>query len=545
MKLVTPLQMNEIDRYTINELGIPGIVLMENAAIKVFEEAAAVLGGSVSGRRVLLLAGKGNNGGDAFAIARHMKLKGANICIYVLAEKTSISGDTKINLNILENIGVIVNELTDIKHLIGFEKDLEISELIIDGIFGTGFKGPPGLIASEAIGKVNSAGRYVIAIDIPSGIDGETGKVPGICIKADVTVTFQLPKIGLVVHPGCDFVGKLVVADIGIPDKSIDMQKINSQVIDGKDVSGIIPLRSSDSNKGDYGKVFIVTGSAGMTGSGCLCAKAALRSGAGLVYVGAPKSLAFIYGSSLVEPIIIPVEDGKKGYISSGSLAQILNTMERMDVIAIGPGLSINDDTKAIVNGIIRKSKIPLILDADAINSIASDVSVLNELKVEAVITPHPGEMARLCGLTVEEVQADRIKVASEFAEKWHVTVALKGSRTIVALPDRKIFVNTTGNPGMATGGSGDVLTGIIAGLVGQGINPGDAAVAGVYLHGLAGDAAAAKKGMHGMIAGDIVEDLPYAIEGTRGQVTCPTKIDVARGRFICHGGKQNVLLPQ
>jgi yjeF C-terminal region, hydroxyethylthiazole kinase-related/yjeF N-terminal region len=518
MRLVIPLQMGQIDRYSINELGIPGIILMENAALRVVEEAVSALGGCVVGQKVLLLAGKGNNGGDAFAVARHLMLKGADTCVHILADKSAISGDAKVNLDILYNIGANVNLLTDRKQISSLEKDLYKSELIIDGIFGTGFKGVPDALTSEIIGMVNGAGKYVIAIDIPSGVNGETGKVPGSCVNANVTVTFQLPKTGLLVHPGCDRTGRLVVADIGIPEKAVFSQNINSYVIDQNDVSFIIPARKNDTNKGSYGKIFILTGSKGMTGSGCLCAKAALRSGAGLVYVGVPSSLATIYGSSLVEPIIMPLEDAGKGHIPLESVEHILKQMEKMDIMALGPGLSVNYDIRGIVGEIIKKSRIPLILDADALNSVADDLQVLNELKAEAVITPHPGEMARLTGLTIDEVQSDRIKVARDFAARWRLIVVLKGSRTIIALPDGTIYINTTGNPGMASGGSGDVLTGIIAGLAGQGIELADAAVAGVYLHGLAGDAAAIKKGVHGLIAGDMVEELPYVIKETVGR---------------------------
>lgn len=529
MRLATPKQMNEIDTYTIDSLGVPGIVLMENAALRVVEVVVNVLDGAVKGRKLLILAGKGNNGGDAFAVARHLLLMGAKVDVYLLAGKNSISGDAKTNLDILGKLDMKVHELLDDSMPASFSEELNNSEIIIDGIFGTGFRGKPEGVAEKVIEQINISKKVVVSIDIPSGVNGETGKVPGICIKASVTVTFQLPKPGLVLHPGCDHVGKLVVADIGIPGMAIDHQEIkmyvlsNNSIINAQGSTGnncydaemasLLPVRTLNSNKGDYGKLFIITGSTGMTGSGCLSAEAALRIGAGLVYVGVPSSLSCIYGSVLREPILIPLEDSGKGSLITNCMEEISNKMERMDIVAVGPGLSVTDDTKAVVRGIIRKCKVPLVLDADALNAVASDVSILNELKVDTVITPHPGEMARLTGITIDEVQADRIKAAGEFASKWKLIVVLKGSRTIIALPDGKIFVNTSGNPGMATGGSGDVLTGIITGLAGQGLKLSDAAVLGVYLHGLAGDAAAGKRGMNGMIAGDIIEELPYVLK--------------------------------
>ena len=278
-------------------------------------------------------------------------------------------------------------------------------------------------------------------------------------------------------------------------------------------VAGIIPKRFDDSSKGDYGKIFIITGSTGMAGSGCLCANAAMRSGAGLVYVGVPAGLSAIYSTKLTEPIIIALQDNGNGSLVSSGSEQIIKVMDRMDAAAVGPGLSINDEIVEVVRNVIKKSRIPLVLDADALNAVARDVHMLKDCKAEIVITPHPGEMARLTGLSIREIQNDRSKVAVEFAASHGVIVVLKGSGTVIALPDGTIYSNTSGNPGMATGGAGDVLTGIITSLTGQGVKPADAAIAGVYLHGLAGDAAAEKNGMHGMIASDIIKELPCVIK--------------------------------
>lgn len=513
MKLATPGQMTQIDSYAISKLGIPGINLMENAAARVVDEITAMCGGSVSGGSILLLAGKGNNGGDALAAARILDSAGAKVSLFILAPKKEIAGDARMNLELLGKTGVIVHELLNEQQLSLLISTLKASDLVVDGIFGTGFRGKPEGITKAVIEAVADSGKKVIAIDIPSGVNGETGDVPGACIKADATVTFCLPKTGIVLHPGCERAGRVVVADIGIPPEAVLQAGINKYVIDRELAAALIPKRNNDSNKGDYGKVFIITGSAGMTGSGCLCAYAAMRSGSGLVYVGVPAALNTIYSIKLTEPIIIPLDDNGSGSLAACSSGQILELMVRMDAAAIGPGLSLNNDIIEVIRNVIREANIPLVLDADALNAVSRDVSILKEHKAEIVITPHPGEMARLTGLSTRDVQNNRLKVASEFAADNGVIVVLKGSRTVVALPEGILYVNINGNPGMASGGTGDVLAGIIVSLIGQGMKPSDAAVAGVYLHGLSGDAAAKNKGMHGMIASDIIEALPYVIK--------------------------------
>jgi len=514
MKIATPLQMNYIDQSCINEFGIPGIVLMENAALKVVEEAVKNLG-YAKGKRVLVFAGKGNNGGDAFAAARHLYNKGSLVKVYITALKKDVGGDAAINLNALEKSGTEVKELISEGQLAEVEFELLNCELVIDGIFGTGFRGEAKGIAAGVIALINNSKKPVISIDIPSGLNGETGRVNGVCVKADKTITFGLPKIGLLIHPGCEYVGQLVIADIGIPQKVIERAGIKTNLIEQDQVKAMIPRRRSDSNKGDYGKVLLVSGSTGMTGSGCLAAAAALRTGAGLVYMGVPKKLAQVYGASIHEPVIIPLEDEDTGSITVSCVPMLLKAMKGKSIIAVGPGLSASEDVVKAVRELIANAEVPLVLDADALNAISRDLSMLKRLKVEAVITPHPGEMARLAGISVSDVQSNRLEVAREFSSKWNVITVLKGSRTVVAKPDGTLFINATGNSGMATGGAGDVLTGVIASLAAQGAKPADAAVAGVYLHGLAGDLAAQVRGEYGLIAGDIVEKLPDAVRAT------------------------------
>ncbi len=517
MKVVTPEQMRKIDKCAIEEYGIPGILLMENAAGAVAAEAAAMMDGC-EGRLVTAVAGRGNNGGDAFAAARLLHSRGAYVRIYLIGEKDGISGDELLNMNILEGIGADICELKpENGSLERFSEDLAASSLLLDGIFGTGLGRDVTGFTADVIGMMNSSGRPILSIDIPSGIDGTDGSIRGTCIKADTTVTFCMPKPGLLLNPGCEYTGRLVIAGIGIPSCAINSQDIRTWIIDRQMAAAILPVRKLDSNKGDYGRALIITGSNGMTGSGCLASMAALRSGAGLVYTGVPGSLADVYGSKLTEPIVVPLEDAGGGCLSASCINSILEKIGKMDAVAIGPGLTVTEDVRKIVELVIESCKVPLILDADALNAISADPSVLKKLKTGAVVTPHPGEMARLSGIGIKDVQSDRIGTALKFALQYGVTVVLKGSRTVVAYPDGKVFINMTGNAGMATAGTGDVLTGVIAGIAAQGAEAGAAAVAGVYLHGLAGDAAAEYKGMHGIVAGDLVDILPITIKKAVG----------------------------
>lgn len=519
MIVVTPDEMKIIDKTAIDEFGIPGIVLMENAALGVVSEIVKILG-DVPGKYAIVLAGKGNNGGDAFAVARHLFNMGARLSVHVLAKLADISGDAKTNLDILLKMGIEVNEVTRDEHIDGIKDSLKFTHVVVDGLLGTGLKGEVKGVMAGIIGVVNDSCVPVVAVDIPSGVNGETGKISSACIKAKTTVTFGFPKLGQLIHPGCEYVGDLKTLDIGIPRAAVKADKIKTCFIDLDFVKQLIPKRKPDTNKGTYGRVLIVAGSRGMTGAACLTGGAALRAGAGLVYMAAPTSLLPIYAVSLVEALTIPLEDENKGYITKESVHEILGKLESLDVAAVGPGLSSGDEIKAVVYSIIKSSKVPIVLDADGINVLAKDLSVLKDLKTQMVITPHPGEMARLIGTSVKEVQEDRVNIARAFSKKWGLITVLKGSRTVIASPNGEIYINATGNPGMSTGGSGDVLTGIIASLIGQGLKPIDAAIAGVYLHGVCGDNIVQRKGEHGLIAGDLLQEIPnviFEINGLRG----------------------------
>lgn len=508
MRLVTAAEMRELDRKAIEEYGIPGVVLMENAGRHVVEMAAKVLG-KVKDKTAVIIAGKGNNGGDGFVVARHLKNMGAEVKVYLLAGVGEIKGDARINLDIwLKMGGTVSNPLEEGMDLL--TKDLARADVIIDALYGTGFKGAIRPNVIPVVEAVNSAPAPVIAVDIPSGLEADTGKVSGSCIRASHTVTFALPKIGLVTGYGPEFTGRLHVVDISIPQDIL--RGGQTELITERKVKKIMPRRPAAAHKGDFGRVLVVGGSVGMSGAVCLAALACARSGAGLVTAAVPEGIHTVAEIKLTEVMTRPLPQTRGGFLSAEAAGIIKELLEGMNVLALGPGLGTDGETVALVAKILKSVKIPCVIDADGINAIARSGFRLREMQGSAIITPHPGEMARLMGCSVAEVQADRLGNARRVAGETGAVVVLKGAGTVVVSPGGKAYINSTGNPGMASGGTGDVLTGIIAGFLAQGLSPEDAAVAGVYLHGLAGDQVAGERGAAGILAGDMVEALPGLI---------------------------------
>jgi len=513
MKLVTPEQMRRIDREAIERIGIPGVVLMENAAFQVSMKAAEILG-QRNGRRVLVAAGAGNNGGDAFAVARHLLSMGYSVSLYMLCPTESLRGDAAINANILENMGFTM-ELLKPENLDRFAESCREADLIIDGLFGTGLNRNIEGIALEAVCIINRYSNCTLSIDIPSGVDGLTGRICGGCVRADYTVTFFLPKLGMVQYPAAACLGELTVADIGIPYALADNLK-TCELTDSAMVSEILPPRPEDGHKGTFGRVLIIAGSYAMPGAAVLCAQSAYRTGSGLVRLAVPKEIVPILAARVTEAVYAPLES-RDGHIACTDNTVLQELLDNSDAVLVGPGLSCNEDTCELVRKVIELCRKPLVLDADALNAIAPDTEILSRLKCEAVITPHPAEMARLMGADTAGVQSDRIGAAKSFAEEYGITVVLKGAGTVIAGPDGKISINPTGNSGMATAGSGDVLAGMVVSLLGQDVQPYEAAVAAAYIHGLAGDQAAADKGACSMTASDISERIGAELMAIQG----------------------------
>lgn len=508
MKLATAQEIRNIDRRAIRTFGIPGPVLMENAAAAIMAGMERFFDG-LEGVKVGIVCGKGNNGGDGLALARRLRIRGVPVRVALLATPAALKGEARVNLAILKktDVEVLTNANTrTVADVIAW------SDVVVDAMLGVGLATPLRGTYAFAAELMNAAGRPVVAVDIPTGIHADTGAIMGSAVRADLTVTMALPKRGLFLHPGAAYAGRVQVADIGVPPEVIEQENITVDLLDAEAVGGFMGIRPADSHKGTYGHLLVVAGSPGKAGAACMAAKGGLRSGAGLVTVSAPSGLVPVIQQQVMEAMCLPAAESVDGTIGAGAGSELVRAAAGMSSCAVGPGLSTHRETVLALRDLVRNATVPLVIDADGLNGIAGATDLLKHAKAPLVLTPHPGEMARLTGLTVPDVQRDRIGVSREFAKKHRVTVVLKGAGTVVAAPGGEVFVNTTGNAGMATAGTGDVLTGVIGSLLAQGYGPTWSACLGVYVHGLAGDLAAAEKGETGMIAGDVIEKLPEAI---------------------------------
>ncbi len=501
--------MRECDRLAIFEAGIPGIVLMETASRAVAEKAREMLGGEVAGKRVVCLCGKGNNGGDGLAAARHLSGWGAEVIVTLLCKPQDLSGDAALNLDLFRSVGGAPIVIDSVEAISKLSLDCD---LIVDALLGTGFTPPASELYARLIKAANSSGKPILAVDIPSGVTGNTGQVEDQAITASATVTFGLLKPGVLLSPGRDFSGSVSIADIGIPPGIVTSQSINLFQVEESDVRGVLPRLSPSAHKGDAGFVTILAGSPGLSGAATLAAEAAMRSGAGLVTVGVPKSLNSILEVKLTEAMTEPLPETASGGLSKDAWEKVLSRLEWADAAAFGPGVGMDEGTAELLELILLHTNKPLVIDADGLNLLAKKPELLRRLPGKTVLTPHPGEFSRLTGLSVRAITENRIELAREYSRLWKVVIHLKGSPSLTAAPDGRAFVNSTGNEGMATGGSGDVLTGIIAALLGGGMAPLEAAWAGGFIHGRAGDVARKTVGARSLIAGDIISHLPTAL---------------------------------
>lgn len=508
MKLVTADQMRRIDAAAIEKHGIPSIVLMENAGRQVADAVGEMLRDDPRAR-VLIVCGKGNNGGDGLVAARHLLNRGADVQVALLAPGDELRGDAAVNYRIARNIGVPLVEHAD-------EEAVRVTTsragMIVDAILGTGISGEVQGIARAAIEAVNRSPARVVAVDIPSGINADTGAVCGVAVQADMTVTFALPKLGLAQHPGVQHCGELRVADISIPRHLLESHSLKANLVTPGMAADMLPGRHAAMHKGDAGRVLVVAGAGGMTGAAALCAQAAVRAGAGLVFIACPASLNDILEVKCTEAMTLPLPETDERSLAAGAGERVLAEAGRSDAVALGPGLSQHPETTALVRRLVAQIPVPLVLDADGLNALEGEPGPLRERRAPTVITPHPGELARLVGGTAEGIQQDRVDAARRAAEATGAVVVLKGAATVTAEPGGEIWVNSTGNPGMAGGGMGDVLTGMIAAFLAGGAEATGAAVAGVYYHGLAADIAAGESGMRGLAATDVAGAMPRAL---------------------------------
>ncbi|MBI5408523.1 MAG: NAD(P)H-hydrate dehydratase [Nitrospirae bacterium] len=535
LKAATAKELQEIDRVTIERYGISGAILMERAGLAVVSRTNDLF----PDEKIIVLCGGGNNGGDGFVAARILHNQGRSVEVFLTARPEALKGDAKATYDAAVKFGV---KIFSLDKFLTLNSNLSTpNSMIVDALLGAGLNKNVRHPLSEVIEKVNKLSAPVMSIDIPSGISSDNGQIMGCAIKAKYTVSFGLPRMGHLLYPGAEYTGKLFIEDIGFPRKLLKSQKIAVNLLQKEDMTSMLPQRPKYSHKGTYGHVLLLAGSRGKTGAALMAAKACLRSGAGLVTIGIPETLVNAFQSRVTEEMILPLPDKGNGTLSYKSIAAILELLKkRFDVLAIGPGLSPDDEIPDLVIRLVTESDVPAVIDADGLNAMAGKTRILKRCRAPVILTPHVGEMARLLSQrsavsgqqselkknekrkTKNEIdnlklkahiEQDRINTAISFSKRTRTYLVLKGAPTVIAAPEGNAFINSTGNPGMATAGSGDVLTGMISAFLAQKLSPLNASILGVYMHGLAGDLAAEKKGMHSLTASDIIKEIPKAFK--------------------------------
>jgi NAD(P)H-hydrate epimerase len=512
MILVTAKEMQEMDRRTIDGFGLPGMVLMENAGRGATQFLVEQFP-DIADKRVGVIAGRGNNGGDGFVMARCLVQKGIRVRVYLLAAATSVQGDAAANLKLLQPLDVPVIEIPDEAAFSHVKPEMDGMDMWVDAILGTGLKSDVKGYFKTIIDYLNGLGKPVFAVDIPSGLNSDSGQSCGACIRARATATFAFAKTGLLVYPGAAYTGSLQIVDIGIPPHIVAAVKPRQFLITESLIRSQLIPRPPDAHKGAAGHLLVVAGSTGKTGAAAMTAMSALRVGAGLVTLGVAASLNPVLESQLLEAMTVTLPESGRGILGQAAFDAICQELPGKRCLAIGPGLGQAADTKKLVCKIVRESEIPVVVDADGLNNLVGELEILKHVRAPIMLTPHPGEMARLLETAASKVQQDRINCTRQLAVDYGVHVVLKGARTVVAHPDGSVFINPTGNAGMASGGMGDVLTGVIAGLVVQGLTPAAACQAGVYLHGASADSLLEDMGPYGYLAGDVMKTIPGAIK--------------------------------
>ena len=511
MRVLNTAQMGAADQRTIDEIGIPSVVLMENAGRQVVAAMEQQLG-PLAAQRAAVVCGKGNNGGDGFVVARVLEAKGVETRVYLLVPASDIQGDARVNLSALDAVGVPVVDVAEPDAWAAELSEITASDVVVDALFGTGLTRPVDGHWRTVVGDLNACGVPIVSVDLPSGLSADTARLIGETIDASLTVTLGAPKLPLLVPPAATQAGHVVVADIGIPDtvlETLDGPRV--EVINSAWARGQVVPRSDDIHKGDCGRVLVVAGSTGKTGAAQLAALGALRSGAGLVTVATPRVCQSVVSTLMPEYMTVGLAHTADGVVSADAVETIL--AERCDVLAVGPGLGQSAGARAFVRALVDRTRMPLVLDADGLNAFADDAAgLVGRDGRDLVITPHPGEMARLMGTTVDHVQTHRVEVARELATTRALYVVLKGARTVVATPQGTVLINVTGNPGMATAGTGDVLAGVVAAWLARLLDAETACALGVFLHGLAGDLAAAEQSEVALIASDLADHLGPAV---------------------------------
>lgn len=511
IKILTGAQMREIDKKAVENLKIPGIILMENAGRLVYEQVAELQGDNNA--EILIICGKGNNGGDGFVAARHLIQNEFSAQVISLFQKEELSPEALMNLNILENFAEI--QYFDEMNKEDFEEMVFSAEIIVDGILGAGINSPVKGKIREVVEIINKNDEgTVISIDIPSGVSADTGEILGTAVKADYTVTFFAPKLGSILYPGAEYSGEIVVDNIGIPEYLLDNPELNVNLVTENYVFNVLPPRNQNSHKGTFGSVFNVAGSFGMTGAAYLCAVSSLAVGAGYSTLAAPKSIIPVIASMAPELVFLPLGENNDNFIFHQNISEVLDKSQKCNSFLIGPGIGTHPSTVDFVLSFTKEITdrgLKAVFDADALNCLAISEDFV--LPLNSVITPHPLELSRLIRVSPEEILYDRIKAARTASEKFNTIVVLKGARTVIACPDGRVYINPVGNSALAKAGTGDVLSGMIAGFIAQGVDIKNAAILGTYIHGLAGNIAGENLTEYSVFASNLINYIPVAIK--------------------------------
>lgn len=503
MKVVTAEQMREIDRVTIEERGVPGVQLMEKAGESVAREILQCFDAGVT----VILAGKGNNAGDGFVVARHLHQREWPVRVLLLGDPGDLRGDAR---KMFDDVPPEVRQLR-IEDAGQLDEALADAEVIVDAILGTGIKGAVRGLFGEAIEAVNALKRPVVAVDIPSGLTADGGPIEGPVIRAAFTVTMGLPKLGMLIHPGIEYTGNVIVASLDFPDELLTDPNLKVDLLTESSINALLPYRPTDGHKGTFGSLMVVGGAPGMTGAPILASRAAMRSGTGLVYCATAAELQPLILPRLLEELTLALPSECGACLGMESLGPLLERAPQMRAVALGPGIGQASETQRFVRKAVEMVQRPMVIDADGLNALGGHLDILRTRTASTILTPHPGEMSRLTGLSTAQIQRDRIEVARKLAMDFSVVVVLKGAQTIVADENGSAFINPTGNTGLAKGGSGDVLTGLIGGLLAQGLEALPAAQCGVFIHGLAADLAADTIPPRAMISSDVIAHIGRA----------------------------------
>jgi len=507
VKISTVSEMRGLDRTAIEVFGIKEELLMENAGGATYSVIANEVG--VRGKTFIVCCGIGNNGGDGFVIARKIHSNGGEVKVFVLGDRAKYKGAAKLNLGILRKLGISVQDLTSADSI---RTDIAHADAVVDAIFGTGLVREVTELYRDVIELINASGKTVFSVDIPSGVSGDSGKVMGIAVRADHTVTFGLPKLGNILFPGNELCGRLYVTHISFPPEIYDSDALKIEA----NRPTMLPARDRNAHKGSVGQALFIAGASNYYGAPYFAALSFLKAGGGYSRLAAPASIIPFIGAKGSEIVFLPQKETDAGSIAVDNMDALLDLAAKMDMVVLGPGLSLHEETQGLVRDLAREIRRPILVDGDGITAVSGNPEVLRARDADTILTPHLGEMSRLTGLSIREIDGDKILTLQRTSKDLNATVILKGGRSLIGFPDGKVYVNMSGNPGMASAGSGDVLAGTVAAMFGLGLSLREAVLKGVFIHGFAGDLAAEEKGEDGMTAQDILDHLPLAMKMDR-----------------------------